>query len=195
MRSTVIRRSLLFVIMALPCAHGRGDAVPPFATYTFGLSLMTGMNSELFTLFLVKEFEGQVIGNEPLTRGQFVLQAQGAVPSKANPDGINLFKKYGVNACIPPEELADGQVVVTDCGVFDKLWKLRFQEFPFRQSEGQHPGAGWSEEPNRPSERQQLLLSGYGMLYMHSMAKGEDAFRLLRDVADSSWVDNYRKGY
>ncbi len=181
--------------MALPSAHGRGDGVQPFATYTFGISLMTGMNSELFTLFVVKEYEGEVLANEPITRGQFVLQAQGAAPSKANPDGINLFKKYGVNSCLPPEELADGEVVVTDCGVFDKLWKLRFQVFPFRQGEGQRPGAGWSEEPNRPSDRQQLLLSDYGMLYMHSMAKGEDAFRLLRDVGDSSWVDNYRKGY
>jgi len=27
------------------------------------------------------------------------------------------------------------------------------------------------------------------------MAKGDDVFRLLHDVGDSAWVDNYRKGY
>lgn len=192
-----IRSRLLLplLLITLPCTHGRGGEVRATPTYDFGLSLMTGMNNELFTLFIVKEFEGQVISSEPITRGQFVLQAQGALPSKANPDGSNLFLKYEVNSCLPPEELADGRVVVTDCGVFDELWKLRFWEYPFRLSEGQHPGKGWSEEPNRPSARQQLLLSDYGILYMHSMAKGEDAFRLLRDVADSTWVDNYRKGY
>lgn len=183
------------LLALLPTLRGDGGSVPPVATYTFGLSLMTGMNNELFTLFVVKEFEAAVIATEPITRGQFVMQAQGAVASKANPDGVNLFQKYQVNSCLPPEHLSDGRVVMTDCGVFDELWKLRFWEYPFRLSEGQHPGKGWSEDPNRPSARQQLLLADYGILYMHSMAKGEDAFRLLRDVGDSSWVDNYRKGY
>lgn len=195
MRPCKLRVLLPMLMVMLPTAYGVGGGIAPAATYTFGLSLMTGMNSELFTLFVVKEYEGEVLSNEAITRGQFVLQAQGAAPSKANPDGDNLFRKYKVGACLPPEELADGRVVMTDCGVFDDLWKLRFWEYPFRLAEGQHPGKGWAEEPNRPSARQQLLLADYGILYMHSMAKGEDAFRLLRDVADSSWVDNYRKGY
>ena len=81
---TLALTALLFL---LPMSKGRGDAFGPFATWTFGLSLSTGMNNDLFTLFVVKEFEGQVIANEPITRGQFVLQAQGALPSKANAAG------------------------------------------------------------------------------------------------------------
>lgn len=195
MRRKVLHTLVPVLFMALPATQGRGDDVSAMATYTFGLTLTTGMNNEIFTLFVVKQFEGRVIANEPITRGQFVLQAQGAVPSKANPASENYFRKYGVGACLPPEELADGRVVMTDCGVFDDLWKLRFWEYPFRLSEGQHPGKGWAETRNAPSARQQLLLSDYGMLYLHSMVKGEDLFRLLRDVGDSTWVDNYRKGY
>ena len=167
----------------------------PIASFTFGLTLTTGMNNELFTLFIVKEFEGQVIAQEPVSRGQFVQQAQGVVPSKANPSGENLFRKFKVNSCLPPPELDDDRVIITDCGVFDNLWKLRFWEYPFRLSEGVHPGKGWSEEEFAPSARQKLLLSDYGILHMHSMAKGDDVFRLLRDIGDSTWVDNYRKGY
>lgn len=193
MRKLKIIATLCGCLMA--ATSGSGELRPALATYTFGLTLTTGMNNELFTLFVVKEFEGRVLKNEPLTRGQFVLQAQGGVPSNANPAGANLFRKYGVNSCLPPAELGDGRIVMTDCGVFDDLWKLRFWEYPFRQAEGVHPGNGWAETPNAPSPRQMLLLSDYGMLYMHSVVKGEDLFRLLRDMGDEEWVDNYRKGY
>ncbi len=191
MRRTLFAILCSSMVGTAPC---EGPSAP-FATYTFGLTLTTGMNNELFTLFIVKEFEGRVIAQEPVSRGQFVQQAQGIVPSKANPAGENLFRKYKVNSCLPPPEIDDGRVIVTDCGVFDNLWKLRFWEYPFRPSEGVHPGKGWSEEAFAPSARQKLLLSDYGILYMHSMAKGEDVFRLLRDIGDSTWVDNYRKGY
>ena len=181
--------------LVLPALSGGQAGTPsPFASYTFGVSLNTGMNSQLFTLFLVKEFEGRTIQTEPMTREQFVLQAQGAVPSKANPGSVNLFHQYGVRLCLHPEDTT-GTRLLRDCEVFDQLWKLRFWEYPFKLSEGQHPGKGWAEKREAPSARQMLLLSDYGILQLSGMAKGVDAFRLLRDVGDSSWVDNYRKGY
>jgi len=180
--------------LGLPLRGGSQEYSPPVATYRFGLSLNTGYNGELFTLFQLKEFEGKTIGTEPMTRQQFVLQAQGAVPSKANPEAVNLFKQYEVRACVHPDD-ADGTRFLRDCDVLDQLWRLRFWEYPFLLAEGQHPGKGWSENRSAPSPRQLLLLTDYGMLYLNDMARGENVFRLLRDVGDSSWVDNYRKGY
>ncbi|MCW5900510.1 MAG: hypothetical protein KIT10_14695 [Flavobacteriales bacterium] len=174
----------------VPSSTGQNTAAPP--SWTFGVSLATNANSELYSLFLVKEWGTQVIATEPITRSQFVLQAQGALESKANPKGENLFRKYGVTGCINPYDEERG---VEDCGVFDDLWKLRFWEYPFHPRNGQHPGRGWSENRNAPSPRQMLLLSDYGILYLTGLARGEDAFRLLRDVGDSSWVENYRRGY
>lgn len=183
------------VIMAMTVApEGHGLRPATFATHQFGLSLSTGTSNQLFTLFIVKEFEGKVIQADPMTREQFVLQAQGVVPSKANPAAENLFRKYDVQACLA-DAPDSAQVHLADCWVFDELWKLRFREYPFRLAEGQHPGTGWAEKPEGPSARQMLLLTDHGILHLHDMARGEDAFRLLRDVADSSWVDNYRKGY
>ena len=186
--------ALTLVGLLLPLGSGAGPARPLLATFTFGLSLSPGLNNELFTLFEVKEFEGKVIGTVPLTRNTFMLQAQGAAPSKANPTGENLFAKFDIPLCLPLKWPED-QRPLGDCEVFDSLWKLRYWDFPYRPMEGQHPGKGWSEKRDAPSPRQLLLLTDYGILYLNGMAKGENVFRLLHDVSDSSWVDNYRKGY
>jgi hypothetical protein len=185
---------LLVITLALTPSRAVAPSVMPLATYTFGLSLSPGPNSQLFSLFLVKEFEGKVIQTDGLTREQFVLQAQGAIPSKANGEGVNLFHRYQVQLCLHPED-STGTRLLRDCEVFDRLWKLRFWEYPFIQKEGEHPGKGWSEKREAPSARQMLLLTEYGILTLNGLAKGEDVFRLLHDVGDSAWVDNYRKGY
>jgi len=185
---------LLVIASWLPTSVGAGEAPPLLATHSFGLSLSTGMNNELFTLFEIKEFEGRVIGTTPLTRTTFMLQAGGATPSKANPTGENLFAKFNIPLCLPLHYPEDKRAL-PDCEVFDLLWKLRYWEYPYKQSEGQHPGKGWAEKREAPSERQLLLLTDYGILHLNGMAKGENVFRLLHDVCDSAWVDNYRKGY
>lgn len=193
-----MRRIISLLLVLATMLHGlpaAGGARVPLATYTFGLSLMTGMNNELFTLFIVKEYEGQVLSAEAMTRGQFVMQARGELPSKANPDRTNLFKAHDVLDCYLPDELDDGRHMQPPCWVFDELWKLRFQEFPFQQMEGQHPGLGWAENRMGPSGRQMLLLSGYGLNNLHDLICGDDLFRLLHDVNDPDWVDNYRRGY
>jgi hypothetical protein len=193
----MVRKTLAFLLAALFMGLPKAEAPaarPLLASYTFGLSLSPGINSQLFSLFVVKEFEGKVIETSGITREQFVLQAQAAVPSKANPQGVNLFHRYGVQLCIHPED-STGKRLLRDCDAFDLLWKLRYWEYPFIQTEGMHPGKGWSEKRDVPSARQLLLLTDYGILQVNGMAKGENVFRLLRDVGDSSWVDNYRKGY
>jgi len=187
-------RALLFSVLFIPAlTEAQPLAQQPLypATWTFGVSLATGQHSQLYSLFLVKEHGLQVLSTEPITREQFVLQAQGAVPSKANGAGENLFKRYGVDICVHP----DSTRTLPDCWVFDELWKLRFWEYPFQPKQGMHPGRGWSEKREAPSPRQMLLLSDYGILHLTGLARGENAFRLLRDVTDSAWVDNYRKGY
>ena len=181
--------------MAVFCPPmGHGLEVAPYATHRFGINLVTGANNQLYTLFVVKEFEGRIIQAVPITREQFVLQAQGVVPSPANPGGTNLFREHQVLRCLPSGPDTAG-VHLLDCDVFDELWKLRFWDYPFRLVEGQHPGKGWAEKPSAPSDRQKLLLTEYGIVRMTDIAWGVNAFHLLRDVGDSSWVDNYRKGY
>ena len=56
-------------------------------------------------------------------------------------------------------------------------------------------GKGWSEKPTVPGDRQMLLLNGYGIEHPTDLCIGEDFFRLLRDMGDPDWVNNYRQGY
>lgn len=182
------------LIGGAPVMGLRANTPPSQATYEFALSLATGQNGQLFTLFVVKVFEGHLIESQPLTREQFIRQVQGRTFSKANPDAEDLFRKYDVKACtLPPDSAAMGYL--TDCLILDDLWRLRFWEYPFAMADGARQGKGWSEKPTIPSERQLLLLSGYGIHYTTDVCHGENMFRLLRDMGDPTWVDNYRKGY
>ena len=184
--------TLAFIMALVPRCHATGPP-PNLATYAFGFSLATGQSSQLFTLFTVKVYEGAVIESQPLTRQQFIRQVQGRTFSNANADAENLFLKYGVAACTLPEDSAS-MGFLTDCSTLDDLWRLRFWEYPLAMGEGSKLGKGWSEKPNIPSERQLLLLSDYGIKYTTDICYGDNMFRLLRDMGDPDWVDNYRKG-
>lgn len=147
----------------------------------------------MFSLFLVKVVDDTaVVESQPLTRQNFIRQVQGRGFSQANPEGENLFRKYGVKQCL---NTVDSAGFVIDCLVLDDLWKLRFWEFP-QQVEGGGPESrtGWAGMKLRPDDRQLLLLRGYGMRYMLDLAIGENMFRLLRDMGDEEWVSNYRNG-
>ena len=180
-------------IALLPMVAGRATPQPPIATFQFGLSLATGLANQLYSLFIVKVFEGQVISTEPITTSEFILQAQGLKPSKANPGERNLFLEHRINTCLAFEDTI-GVEYLYRCDAIADLWKLRFQEYPFLQSSGQRPGAGWAETRNAPSPRQMMLLSDYGILYLTGLCRGDDMFRLLHDMGDSAWVQNYRAG-
>lgn len=185
--------ALAALLTAVPAPSGQAEPPATYATYTFGISLATSLNSQLVSCFVVKVFEGEVIATEPVTRDQFLQQVRGLVQSKANPHGVDLFAEHGVDAC--KVQLAEnGRRVVPYCEVLDDLWKLRFWEYPLHVQDGQRVGKGWAEQPLNPSPRQMLLLSNYGLRHPTDLCHGEAMFRLLRDVSDPEWVDNYRKG-
>jgi len=187
------RRRAYLLILAVPLLLGTLSA-QSLAIYEFGMSLASGANGQLFSLFEVKVHDGKVLESVPITREQFIRQAQGRTFSKANPDADDLFRKHKVTACtLPADSAALGYL--TDCLTLDNLWKLRFWEYPFALSDASSKGKGWSEKPSIPSERQQMLLSDYGITYPTALCHGDDFFRLLRDMGDPEWVDNYRKGY
>jgi hypothetical protein len=192
MRPLILLSSIL-AALAMPHVFPAGQQKPghsPVITHAFGLSLNTGMNNQVFTLFVVKLNGLHVLGTEPITREQFVLQAQGAVESKANPEKENLFRKYKVKPCMHP----DSTRYYLDCPVFDDLWKLRFREYPFAILDGYNPGTGWAGQKSSPTDRQLFMLAEYGIMRLSDMIHGENVFRLLRDAGDSTWVNGYRIG-
>ena len=181
---------LLFPIAAWLLFSSWNTQDPMPMRHTFGLSLNTGMNNQIFTLFIVKMHGLHVVSTEPITREQFVLQAQGVIPSKANPDQENLFRKFKINGCMHP----DSTKYYLDCPLLDDLWKLRFDEYPFHPINGGHPEKGWASKKGSPSPMQMVKLADYGLMSLGGMIKDIDVFRLLHDVGDSTWVAQYQGG-
>jgi hypothetical protein len=138
--------------------------------------------------------EGKVVETRPLTRTDFIHQAQGRATSPADPDTLDFFQYYQVPDCfLPPDSTAMGYHH-SDCVMLDELWKLRFQEYPLQTQGGRQMPMGWSEKLLGPSARQMAILAQYGMRYPKDLVIGGQLFRLLHDIGDRQWVVNYRNG-
>lgn len=185
----IMRPLLVALAFCLPFLAG-AQSTPE---QQFALSLSPSTDGRLFCLFLVKVKNGQVVESRPITRDNFIHQAQGRAFSPANPDADDLFRKYDVKQCtLPPDSAAMG--FLTDCSTLDDLWKLRYWEFPVKLDNGQQMAKGWSEKPLSPSERQMEILKGYGMRYTTDLVIGTEMFRLLHDMGIREWVVKYRNG-
>jgi len=164
------------------------------APWQFAGSLSSTSYGQLFSLFLVKVQDGKVVDTRPLTRLDFIHQAQGRAKSMANPDSVDFFLKYQVPSCFLPADSTAMGYHHSDCMMLDELWKLRFQEFPLQTQDGQHMPLGWSGKPLAPNATQMTILNGYGMSYPKDLIIGEQFFRLLHDIGDRQWIVNYRNG-
>lgn len=191
MRSVVIAM-LLLVSAAHRCSTSSAQT-PAGPTWHFGIGLGTGMNSQLYTCFLVKVHEGAVVGKEAITSDQFILQAKGMVQSKANPANEDLWTAHGIVLC-DTTQASTVQEQIDACNPMSLLWKLRFQEWPLHDGIGRPDASGWSELPMRPSDRQLLLLSEFGIAHPSDVSYGDPAFALLRSLRDPGWVANYKGG-
>lgn len=161
------------------------------ARYEFGFSLNPTAQGELAALFIYTVEDGVVLGTIPMRPDFFILQASGLMESKANLESVDLFDQYGIVNCGAWTE--DGVIRTNfDCTTLQDLWKLRY-----RNGMGAQPGEGWSGEEFRPSDRQQVILQHYRDPQYpdwHGPYVGKDAFRLLRDMQDPSWVNSYAQG-
>lgn len=184
--------TLLIFSAGLQSGPSNAQTIAP-PTWHFGIGLGTGMNSQLYTCFLVKVHEGKVIGKEAITSDQFILQAKGMVQSKANPVSEDLWKTHGIVLC-DTTQASTVQEQIDACNPMSLLWKLRFQEWPLHDGIGRPDASGWSEMPMRPSDRQLLLLSEFGIAHPSDVAYGGSAFALLRSLRDPGWVANYKGG-
>ncbi len=190
-----MRALLIALLLCIPFAGATQSATSPtFATWQFALSLASTSDGQLFSVFIVKVYDGQVVESQPLSRSQFFRQVQGRTFSKANQDADDLFRTYDLRRCTLSKDSMELGYFLTDCSAFDDLWKLRFQDYPLKTQEGQQESIGWSEMPMKPSDRQMLLLGGYGMKYPMDLVIGENMFRLLHDLGDPEWVANYKGG-
>lgn len=76
------------------------------------------------------------------------------------------------------------------CFPVDSLWKLRFSDFPFINSNEK----GWSSELNRPSARQaEFLRTNYKVDNVDlNYFLDSNFWNILKDVQDINWINSYK---
>lgn len=184
-------RHLLPALLLLCLPALARPQVPAAADWQFAMSLSSSTDGQLFCLFLVKMKDGRVAESRPITRENFIRQAQGRAFSPANPDAEDLFRTHHVAACtLPPDSAALG--FLTDCSTLDDIWKLRYWEYPLKTDNGQRSAKGWSAKPLAPGDRQLEILKGYGMRFLNDLIVGDQFFRLLHDMGEPRWAAAYR---
>ena len=123
-----------------------------------------------------------------LTTDDFVRIASGHWPSIYNSTRKNLFEQNDVGCGMFKDSLMLDAVPY--CFPVDSLWKVRYSDFPFKGSTEK----GWSNDFNKPSRKQaQYLEENYGVKNVdHDYFLDSNLWKILRDVRDPEWIENYK---
>jgi len=148
--------------------------------YYFGFNLTPNAGGGLVTFALIKPLPNGKRKTILITKDDFINQAKGKTKSLANLYKIDFFEKYGIKSPI----------------LLDKLWKLRYTEYPYKTKE--RPEAGWSQNYEvtwMPTAAQMEMLKEFGIERINDYFYGENAFRLLQSMQNPEWVKSYKEAY
>ncbi|PWH85001.1 hypothetical protein [Brumimicrobium oceani] len=136
-----------------------------------------------YSLFYFKN--NRLAGNQPVGLDQIVKIGTGQWPIPRSNVFSKIFEKNG----IVNDTLSDGRILDYN-SAFDSLWKIRFDAHPFEHELGE----GWSNGEMRPSLKQQAyIVERYGVRgYDQEYFVDSSFFKLLRDVLDPAWINNYK---
>ena len=188
-------------------------------TYEFAIRL-TPSSEFIVTTAIVTIKEGKVVKEELISMNQFVQDVSGMIKSKANPTSKDLFKIYGIFSCsqikdtitwrfrdtgqynIPnvksnPKYKTDFivQDFRTSCPVLAELWKVRYAyDIRKKAYNGKRLGKpeGWAADTYWPNLAQvNFLKMNYGTDLINEYVHGKLMFQFLKDVQDTSWINQY----
>ena len=125
------------------------------------------------TAIVLKTRQGKWIATF-VTKRDFLLQITGQQESKANPNHINYMKEYRIF-----------------WQTLDQLWKLKYSDYPYDRKHNPDT-KGWAKGKFSPSPGQlRYLQQHYGIKNITDFIYGKNLFRLLKDMQNPAWVNNY----
>lgn len=151
------------------------------------IGFFAGANSTVITYAFISTRDGKIISSEPVRKQRFMYTAMGHWPGYVNLKRENLLFKNDVDSSFLVED-EYGKIVDYYCPIFDSLWKVRFFEHPTV-----YDAYGWSHGRYRPSQKQlEYLANEYGIQnLLTEYIYGENLYKLLRDMQNTSWIINY----
>jgi hypothetical protein len=123
-----------------------------------------------------------------ITRHEFLSIAHGLIESEANPKKEDLFTKYEIKDC--GYFLSGAGTTEFECSVVDDLWRLRYREYPYKVKVSPK-GAGWGGLMDEMTWGQLDYLAKYGIRTRNDYFHGEKAFKLMKDMQSSDWINEY----
>lgn len=171
-----------------------GASNTSYIDYQFAFSINPTANNGLITYAVVGVApDGKIVRKRVVSQKNFVLQVRGQQYSEANPNGEDYWTKneigkcyYWLNSLLDKYEAAECTSTIT----IQDLWRLRYDQNPRKR---QDPGEkdGWSAGSFRPSFPQLQILQNYGIVYINDFFHGDNMFKLMKDVQDVNWVEQY----
>lgn len=163
---------------------------PPAYRYVFGARISVGVNSSLVSFVAMKYSDDGILRAKRYytSKDEFIKVLSGYWPSPFNPDKIDYFKANHVIGGVFVNDTI--RVEIGYCPSMDSLWKIRFSDWPFH---GKNE-AGWSLSKTRPSLKQEeYLAKRYNIKQLDfDYIVDTNFWKLLYDVNDSTWIENYK---
>jgi len=183
--------------------------------YFFGVRIVT-VNNGIGQFYVIYAPSGTIENLQTISKENFIKQAMGLEDSEANAGNIDLFTKFGVvdslelintviNSINPVPEKEDVynytlntrydnlvRYEVDTC--VNQLWKLRYAIYPLAFANDDT--LGWTNNvanPYMPKKGQMDILKNYGIEKINDYLWGDNLFRLLKDMSNKKWVEDYMK--
>ena len=164
--------------------------------YTYGLKLAPSGSNCLVTYAQLTITDGQITVEKIINEEQFILQVSGTIHTIANPKPDDLFDKYKVPYCEPIIDTLSKKYKGLDCPLLKNLWKLRYKrDIRNKNYNFQNRSAveGWAGTDFWPSAAQsEFLKKQYKSDLINNYVYGETMFKLLKDVQDTVWQNDYK---
>lgn len=164
-----------------------GDYSKMAMTTEVSLGVKVGMlpSGGLYQFALIYYRNGSLATIQPVTRERMLKVGTGKWPIPGTQKFHDFFAEEGMY--IFPK---DTQEVFNINASVDSLWKLRFAAHPYSQN-AKH---GWSQGDYRPSlKQQQYIFDRYGVRgYDQDYFTDSSFFKLLKDVQDPAWIEQYK---
>jgi hypothetical protein len=145
-------------------------------------------NESFYTLMAYCKTGDRITNKRILSMQEFIQFATGNWPSVYNPERINYLQMYDLNCGFVIDTFSRKQEF--GCIPLDSLWKLQYSSFPYLGS--MEPG--WAANEFGPSDLQaKYLCDRYNFKGLSSgLITDTNLFKLLGDVMDQVWIENYK---
>ena len=155
---------------------------------TFGVKVGIMPTGSIIQFAVIHFRGGKKVSIQPVSKQELTKIATGEWPVPRTSIFHDFFKEQGIydlykkdTTKIPPIDFN---------AAIDSLWKIRFVEHPFESGKGK----GWSQGNARPSLKQQeFIYNNYGVRgYDQDFFIDTSFFKLIHDVVDPVWIENYK---